>query len=262
MKLVYSLQFQGFRNPAVFALDYTHLPMASFAGQLSQVSVGWNYLKKSYPDSNITIMGDSNGATLGLGLILHIAKPAFGVTSAISVPPDSAVFISPVCQSFSKDIDVTTVPIASTADYMKPSFYKSYGKLMKNSTMGGFPPRILELYENPGFCRSREWWSKAMPRHGVFLMYGDEEIIQAEIEEMYMMMSRAGECRIASGRGQLHSWPIFQMTAGRTIEDREQGIEDIAMCLAHMALWRDLSFIEREDRFEQYVLRKLAKAGI
>lgn len=271
VKLMYSLHFQGFRNPAIFMLNYTHIPETGFANQLSQVTLGWNYLKTTFPDSHIALFGDSNGATLGMGLLLHIASPAYHVTPAIPAKPDAAVFVSPIC-SYIGNVAMGHRYPSNLPDYMEPWMYKRYGELMISTTKaptvaadaggsgGLIPEGMLDIYMNPGLCRSREWWAKAMPEFGIFLMYGDEEYLRPEIEELYMLLTRAGECRIAGARGQLHNWPIFQLFIGARVEDREQGVEDVAVSLAHMILWRNLSVLEREDKFEQYLIRKLARS--
>lgn len=230
--------------------------MTSFSGQLSQVVLGWNYIKNASKESSIVLMGDSNGASLGLALLLHIARPAYRVSSAVPVKPDAAIFISPVCRSFNQEESSR-----DTADYMQSSFFKRYGKLMQASTLGSLPQGILHVYESPGLCKSREWWTKAVPQGGVFFMHGDEEVLSPEIDELYHVISRVGHCRIAASRGQLHSWPLFQMIAGRTIEDREQGIEDISVSIGHMILWKDMSLVEREEKFEELVLKKLKAAS-
>lgn len=275
VKLVHALQLQGFRNPAVFALDYVHAPMSGFAGQLSQASMGWNYLIRTYPDSNLALLGDSTGASLGLGLLLHIAKPAFQVTPAAPTKPHGAVFISPICQSFHRaagsDPYVNFSPgvslyskIYKNTDYMTPELYSNYGKLLGVYQHLTIPENaLLELYQNPGLCRSREWWGRALPSLGTYIIYGDDEILRPEIEEMYfnLMRSGGGNIRVAGERGQLHNWPVFQLMAGRSVEDREAGIDSIAINLAHMILWRDLTLLEREDQFEQHVLRKMARRG-
>lgn len=274
--LIYKLHFQGFRNPSIFVLTYTHIPETGFAGQLSQVSLGWNYLKTSFPSSYIALLGDSTGATLGLGLLLHIANPACHVTSAVAAKPDAAIFLSPVC-SYIGQVGGSITGIGNDGaanggsgsiypkqlpDYMEPWMYKKYGELLTTATRtnakgGLIPEGVLDVYMNPGLCKSRDWWAKAMPRYGVLLMYGDEEYLRAEIEELYMMMTRAGECRIAGAKGQLHNWVLFQLMVAATVEDREQGVENIAISLSHMILWRNLTSVEREDKFEQYLIRKL-----
>lgn len=259
---------QGFRNPAIFALDYTHIPETGFAGQLSQVSLGWNYLRTTFTQSYIVLFGDSTGGTLGLGLMLHIANPAFHVEAAVPAQPDAAIFISPVC-SYVENNDMKGEYPKGLPDYMEPWMYRRYGELLTTTVCsptvtadggrigGQIPEGMLDIYMNPGMCRSRDWWAKAMPKNGVLLMYGDEEYLRPEIEELYMLMTRAGECRIAAARGQLHDWPLFEFFASSTVEDRELGIENIAIAMAHLVLWRNLTAIEREDKFEQFLMRKL-----
>ena len=116
-----------FRNPAVFAPDYTLVPHATFPTQLKQVLRGYEYSvsqlrdpQKDRPDSsvftngsttpqngpkapqastplNVVLSGDSAGSTLALSLLLLLAsKP-----SSHPPPPRLAALISPWCRRVS-----------------------------------------------------------------------------------------------------------------------------------------------------------------
>src|SRR3954471_17175012 len=64
-----------FQNPAIFALEYTLVPDASYPAQLYQTVAGYEYVLSMIQDpSKICVSGDSAGATLILSLLLHIAS--------------------------------------------------------------------------------------------------------------------------------------------------------------------------------------------
>ena len=93
-----------FRNPAVFALDYTLVPTATFPTQLQQILVGYGFAlsllkppRAVQMSPNIVLAGDSAGGTLALSLILLLASSP--PQQARSRPlPSLTTLISPWCR--------------------------------------------------------------------------------------------------------------------------------------------------------------------
>lgn len=224
--LVVSLQMQGFKNPAIFAIEYEHVPNAEFPEQISEIAAGWMYLVSQFPNSHLVISGDSNGATLAISLLLHMANPSDALPLVTPVPPAAAVFMSPWAFSKYDRHD-------NKVDYLNTKLLDQYATLYA-STVGDY----LEVYQNPGLCKSRAWWTKAFPVTGIYLLYGRDEIMAKEIEDLALVLEQVGQVRLEGEIGQVHAWPIVQMYIGRTMEDREAGVEAIANTLAYMLLWK------------------------
>lgn len=226
MTLVVALQMQGFRNPAIFALEYEHVPNAEFSEQFSEVAAGWMYLVSKCPNSHLVISGDSNGATLALSLLLHMAKPSHSLPLVSPVLPAGAVFISPWLHSkYSRK--------KNQNDYIGPKLLEKYFTLYSGKSKD-----CIEVYESPGLCKSRAWWAKAFPIAGIYLLYGRDELMAKEIEDFAMIIEQVGHVRLEGEIGQVHCWPIVELFVGRTMDERESGIEAITSTLAYMLLWK------------------------
>lgn len=224
--LVVSLQMQGFKNPAIFALDYEHVPNAEFPEQLSETVAGWMYLVTQFPNSHLVLAGDSNGAALAMSLLLHMANPARSLPLTTPVPPSAAILISPWAFSKYDRHD-------NKVDFMNVKALDHYARLYTPN-----PKDHTEVYQSPGLCKSKAWWAKAFPVTGMYIMYGEDEIMAQEIEDMSLVLSQVGRVRVEGEVGKLHAWPIVQMFIGRTIEDREAGVESISSNLSYMLLWK------------------------
>ena len=61
---VSTLVQSGYRNPAIFALDYTLVPDASFPVQLEETCRGYEHVLTLADPSNVCVAGDSAGAFL------------------------------------------------------------------------------------------------------------------------------------------------------------------------------------------------------
>lgn len=216
---------QGFRNPAVYALEYEHVPNADFSDQLTETAAGWIYLVSRFPNTHLVMAGDSNGATLVMSLLLHMANPGNSLPLTTPVAPAAAVLISPWAFTTHDRKD-------NKVDYINVKELNQYARLYSSSAS-----EFLEVYQSPGLCRSKAWWAKAFPVMGIYLMYGQDEIMAKEIEDLSVVLSQVGRVRVEREIGQVHAWPITQMFMGRTIEDREAGVEAITSNLAYMLLW-------------------------
>lgn len=217
---------QGFKNPAVFALEYEHVPNAEFSEQLAETAAGWLFLVSQFPNSHLVMAGDSNGATLVMSLLLQMANPANALPLMSPIPPAAAVLISPWAFSKYDRKD-------NTVDFMSVKILDNYARLYSSN-----PSNFVEVYESPGLCRSKAWWTKAFPVTGIYLMYGQDEIMAQEIEDLTVVLSQVGQVRAEKEPGHVHAWPIVQMFLGRSIEDRESGVEAISNNLSYMLLWK------------------------
>jgi hypothetical protein len=68
------LKDAGYDNPALFALDYTLVPEATYPTQVQQALAGYKYVLSIVDDpSQICVSGDSAGATLILSLLFCLS---------------------------------------------------------------------------------------------------------------------------------------------------------------------------------------------
>jgi acetyl esterase/lipase len=168
------LRASGYRNPAIFALEYSLVPDASYPTQLNEALAGYKYVLSITRDaSRICVSGDSAGATLILSLLLHLAKPAKGNSElngstsshAESMTPGMAVLISPWVTLVSS-LDKNT-----PSDYLDATNLHHYAHQYARNNISLHDPLI-----SPGKCKDLHWWRNASPSKGFFVTYGAEEV--------------------------------------------------------------------------------------
>jgi acetyl esterase/lipase len=192
----------GFKNPAIFALEYTLVPDESYPVQLREVVSGYKHVLSITKDSSkICVGGDSAGGTLILSLLLHLAtissignadsmteelfqkRISSSLTNGEKKPPilpEMAVLISPwVTLQSPHDKD-------TPSDYLNAANLHQYGSEYAGSKISVNDPLI-----SPGNCKAVSWWRKACPSKGVFVMYGAEEVFAYETRSLIKLWEEA-----------------------------------------------------------------------
>lgn len=150
---------------SVFAASYTLAPRQVYPGQLAQAVETLRYLveKEGRDPGTILISGDSAGAHLASGLLLHLGNPHPSVPSLkLASPLKGAVLISPwisfdtSLRSFTKNeqSDYLTVPAVTRAS---KAFIGPDGK--------------LDEYAEP-FRATPEQWKKVAPFVSDIMIWG------------------------------------------------------------------------------------------
>ncbi|CAG8973002.1 hypothetical protein HYALB_00007849 [Hymenoscyphus albidus] len=228
----------GFDNPAIFSLEYTLVPDDSYPSQLREASAGYKYtLSKTTGDpSKICVAGDSAGGTIILTLLLHLASisnrptpkpiasnPSTHLTSRPQLPtnnpsnPGMALLISPWTTLSSPHHKTTR------SDYLDPATLQAYATLYAGPDISIDDPVI-----SPGRCKSVSWWQKAWPKHGIFVVYGAEEVFAPEIRGLVRFWEEGGlEVGWEEEKGGIHAWPVASVFLGGTRERRLKGLRII-----------------------------------
>lgn len=98
---------RAYSNPALFALDYTLVPAATFPTQLEQTVAGYDFVlstlstSSSNPRPPIELAGDSAGATLALSLLLKLSSASTSTKPKERPLPAHATLLSPWCRLIS-----------------------------------------------------------------------------------------------------------------------------------------------------------------
>ncbi|KOS19501.1 Monoterpene epsilon-lactone hydrolase [Escovopsis weberi] len=227
------LQDAGYRNPAIFALEYSLVPDEVYPTQLLQTLVGYRHVLKAAGDaSRVCVAGDSAGATLVLSLLLelgarirtqqmHAYKPGLHGRFAQEFPPAYAMprmaaLISPWVTL------VSNLHCPSGVDYIDRGALWRYGCEYAADTLSH-----REL-SSPGMCRSAELWKLASPQRGLFITYGSEEVLSPDIEDLVHRLDQAKvEVEARRFDGGIHAWPIASVFLASTSPKRLYGLRTI-----------------------------------
>lgn len=211
------LEYSGFRNPAIFALEYTLAPDAVFPSQVVEAIAGYQYCVNMVGDSTkVCVAGDSAGATLILSLLLDLhnkSNPKIGL-------PRCAILISPWVTLISDD------KYRSESDYLDKDVLHRYAYLY----VGNAKPD--EPIQSPGNCADITIWSKICPHNGWLLIYGSEEVLEPEIKQFAKLLRRADvDVKIEELSGLIHAWPIVVYYLGK---DKQQQLSPLRRIVKFM----------------------------
>ena len=208
------LKDAGYRNPAIFALEYSLVPDAAHPTQLEETISGYEYVYSITGDaSKICVGGDSAGATLVLGLMLHnSASPKYQAHR-----PGYAALISPWVTVVSPNNRNTR------SDYLDADSLHRYGRQYAATESNLQDPLV-----SPGVCKDVDRWAKASPLSGFSIMYGTEEVFGPEIREFVAVLRKSGcAVHVREEPGSIHAWPVATMFLSDTPDERQKGLKDL-----------------------------------
>ena len=204
----------GYKNPALFALEYTLVPEATFPRQLHEAAAGYEYVLSRAPDSSrICVGGDSAGATLILSLLLSMSeKPRQRLDL-----PGLAVIISPWSVVLSpKNRD-------TPSDYLNADSLHKYGEQYIGKTGQNDDPLV-----SPGMCTDLGRWKRASPKHGWLFLYGAEEVFAPSTRELIGTLKKAEtEVVVHEEKGWIHAWPVVKLFLCNGQDERQSGLRSI-----------------------------------
>jgi acetyl esterase/lipase len=218
------LSDSGFRNPAIFALEYTLVPDSTFPTQLQEVIAGYNHVVSMVGDaSRVCVGGDSAGGTIMLSLLMHLANTTHdaentdGTGAWRLTPPRMAAFISPW-------VTLMTPNHRDTAsDFLDIDSLQKYALDYCGIQVPPDDPLV-----SPGNCTDVDWWRKACPAGGMYFAYGAEEVFAPEIERLVEFLLK-NKIKASSRRevGGIHAWPVASLFLARSVEDRLKGLSGL-----------------------------------
>ncbi|KIX07910.1 uncharacterized protein Z518_02564 [Rhinocladiella mackenziei CBS 650.93] len=210
MAWVTRLRDSGFRNPAVFALEYALVPEARWPTQFNETRAGYTFLRETFGDGSaakICVSGDSAGATLILSMLLQ-QEPHFQSLHR----PGLAILLSPWTHLIS-DLNQNT-----PSDYLDKNSLHRYA-----DQYAGEAVKSDEVI-SPGL--NTVHWKQASPLNGYRVLYGAEEVFRPGIEEMIHHMKNNGAVVKTHRReAGLHVWPVVNLFLGESSEERLQGLD-------------------------------------
>lgn len=217
------LRDAGYTNPAIFALEYTLVPGASFPTQLQETIAGYRHVLTVARDPSIVCVGgDSAGATLVLSMLLHLAKEhgdagILGKKHVTLEKPAFAVLISPWVTL------ISPLHKNNTCDYVDADALHRYGLQYTDHRTKPNDPMV-----SPGSCKDIGWWRRAAPMQGFFVTYGAEEVFQPDIEQFMRLLQKAGVIVGSQMEpGGIHAWPVASLFLSSSKEQRLKGLRTL-----------------------------------
>jgi acetyl esterase/lipase len=209
------LKESGFRNPAVFALEYTLVPDQHWPVQFNETRAGYTFLREAFGAGSagkICVSGDSAGATLILSMLLqpgHLEQdPQFQSVHR----PGLAVLLSPWTHLLS-DLNQNT-----RSDYLDKNSLHLYAKQYAGQAT------MTDGVISPGLCTGR--WKQASPVSGYRILYGAEEVFASGIQETVGHMKQDGAVvKVHEQEAGIHAWPVVNLFLGKTRKERLQGLD-------------------------------------
>lgn len=205
------LEQAGFKNPALFALDYTLVPQASFPTQLDEAKQAYRFvLSKIDTDCPVCVAGDSAGATLTLSLVKD--------GCADQRHPDLAILISPWPIMQSRTIKDTSV------DFLNVETLNHYGRQYIGNTDAAAD------FVSPGLCQDLDTWRRARPTKGFCVVYGSDEVLASDIKSLISTLEQVDEDLYvhAEKAWAIHAWPVVKLYLGGSAYERYHGVENMA----------------------------------
>lgn len=211
------LREAGYRNPTIFALEYSLVPDATYPTQVEQTMAGYEYVCSVTKDaSRVCVGGDSAGATLILSLLLRLAR-----WNNDKLRPGYAVLISPWTTLVSpKNRD-------TASDYLNANSLRLYGRQYASSVANIKDPLV-----SPGMCKDTDWWARACPMAGFCILFGSEEVLGPETRDLIALLRSSGcDVSVREEPGAIHAWPVATMFLSETQTKRQKGLRDLTKAI-------------------------------
>lgn len=223
----------GFKNPAIFALDYTLVPEAVYPTQVRQAMEGYKHVLGLVRDaSKICVAGDSAGGTLVLSLLLELGSHAQNrrqngvepnLSKRFSEPSPSILAVPRMATLISPWVTLmSSLHNSSSVDYLnRQTLWKYAQEYAKDSMLQRHPA-------SPGNCADEDLWEAASPERGFFVVFGSEEVFAPDIENFVKRLVLIGvEMEAHSFDGAVHAWPVASLFLSSTENKRLQGLRTI-----------------------------------
>jgi acetyl esterase/lipase len=212
------LKDAGYRNPALFALEYTLVPDATYPTQLHETLAGYEHvLSLAQSSTRIVVGGDSAGATLVLSFLLHLSDH----TELRHQKPGLAIMISPWVTIISKNNRNTA------SDYLNSASLETYGRQYIGGKVSASDPMV-----SPGHCKDISRWRNASPEKGWYFLYGSEEVLGPETRDLIELLGKTGKSvDWWEDKGGIHAWPVASLYLGETKNERLDGLRSIVKAI-------------------------------
>ncbi|KAL0930931.1 arylacetamide deacetylase [Colletotrichum truncatum] len=231
----------GYRNPAIFALDYTLVPDEMYPTQVYETLRGYKHVLSVAGDSRkVVIAGDSAGATLMLTLLLELGHMnearAFKEKNDDSAPSEgeSQQSLRQASESPLPGLCVLISPWAkliSNKHENTASDYLDRDTLWKYALQYAGCSHAYDQTASPGQCADHRVWAEASPPCGFFITYGSEEVFAPDIKDLINVLVKGAEVDSRSEDGGIHAWPVVSLFLSDIEDKRLKGLRTLTSAI-------------------------------
>ncbi|ABN66845.2 predicted protein [Scheffersomyces stipitis CBS 6054] len=261
---------QGFSNPGIYVPTFPDDKFDKYPHQLGTVLKAYEYLTSiSNENCHLAVMGDSSGATLCLSLLLTLAEPSPMLVRTLLASqkeklkietteqlaeyyqnlkkPAVALLVSPITNLFTDDTG-SLKSTTSKDDYLSVQVVRGWAQEYLQDSLYYEEYKDSELaYFDPGQVQDKTWWKRAMPKYGMLISYGSEELLAPEIETFISKLSDeeiGSKIRVDKQDAQVHNWGLLAFYTERLIDHREVSLQIFSSVISRMLLWNTVSYFD------------------
>lgn len=231
------LRQAGYKNPAIFALEYDLVPDKMYPTQVHQTLRGYRHVISAIGDpGKVVVGGDSAGGTLVLTMLLELGQlndkrvckkkiekeiqnggdRAQYWRSASETPlPRLAVLISPWTK------------LVSAKHGNNNSDFLDRDQLHEYAMEYAGREHVRSTTASPGLCIDPNAWARSSPTCGFFVTYGSEEVFAPDIEDFIANAVEVVEVGSRCEEGGVHAWPVVSLFLSKTEDQRLKGLRTL-----------------------------------
>ena len=223
----------GYKNPAVFCLEYTLVPDDVYPKQVREALKGYEHVLSVVGEaSKVCIGGDSAGGSLLLSLLQELGAQKStpeertvqpNVRGGLSDPKPPSLELPRLAALISPWITLmTNLHYPSKVDYLSRKTLWKYAHEYAGESM------INQYPASPGCCTDDQLWRASSPERGYVVTYGDEEVFAPDIENFLKRQEKLGiELHTDRITGGIHAWPVASLFLSNTESRRLAGLRVI-----------------------------------
>ncbi|KDN66914.1 hypothetical protein CSUB01_05226 [Colletotrichum sublineola] len=231
----------GYRNPAIFALEYTLVPDKIYPTQVYETLRGYKHvLDRAGDPRKVVVAGDSAGGTLILTLLLELGHMnearAFKERSDDSAISDSESQeqLRKASESPLPGLCVLVSPwskLISNRHENSVSDFLDRDMLWKYALQYAGTSHAYDKSASPGQCVDHRVWAEASPSCGFFVVYGSEEVFASDIRDLIKVLVKSTQVDSCCEEGGIHAWPVVDLFLSGNGNKRLKGLRTLTSAI-------------------------------